>query len=170
MKDMLTIADFTSWIFEFRGKKVMLDTDLAALYDTETKRLKQQVKRNIDRFPDDFMFVLTKEERSQLLANNSRLIKLKFSSAMPMVFTEQGVSILSSVLSSDKAIQVNIGIMRTFAHYRNLLLENSELKKDIFALDKKLNESFKYLLERLDQLSEDTPSRAVVKGFQREKK
>lgn len=167
---MLTIADFTSWIFEFRGKKVMLDTDLAALYDTETKRLKQQVKRNIDRFPDDFMFVLTKEERSQLLANNSRLINLKFSSAMPMVFTEQGVSMLSSVLSSDKAIQVNIGIMRTFAHYRTLLLENSELKKDIFALDKKLNESFKYLLERLDQLSEDTSSRAVVKGFQREKK
>ena len=173
MQDLLTIKNFTSWIFEFRGKKVMLDTDLAALYDTETKKLKQQVKRNINRFPDDFMFELTKEEKNQLMANNSRLMNLKFSSVNPLVFTEQGVAMLSSVLKSEKAVQINIGIMRAFSHYRTILLEKSELKQDIISLDKKLNKSFKYLLDRIDKLSSENineSSRQVIKGFKQKEK
>ena len=173
MQDLLTIKNFTSWIFEFRGKKVMLDTDLAALYDTETKKLKQQVKRNINRFPDDFMFELTKEEKNQLMANNSRLMNLKFSSVNPLVFTEQGVAMLSSVLKSEKAVQINIGIMSTFYHYRTILLEKSELKQDIMSLDKKLNKSFKYLLDRIDKLSSENineSSRQGIKGFRQKEK
>ncbi len=106
MKGGLIKADYKSLIFEFRGYKVMIDTDLATLYTTETKVLKQQVKRNLDRFPKDFMFQLTKEEKEQLVTNCDRLQNLKHSSVSPMVFTEQGVAMLSSVLRSKKPFQL----------------------------------------------------------------
>lgn len=130
----------------------MIDTDLAVLYDVPTKRLKEQVKRNIKRFPEDFMFELTQNEKDELVANCDRLSLLKHSSVNPLAFTEQGVSMLSSVLRSEKAIQINIEIMRAFARYRALLKENEELKKEILKLDAKLNQAFKYLLEKLDAL------------------
>lgn len=88
MKNTLIKANYESMIFEFRGYKIMVDADLAALYETETKALKQQVKRNIDRFPEDFMFQLTKEEKNQLVTNCDRLASLKHSSVNPLVFTE----------------------------------------------------------------------------------
>ena len=91
MAGELIKVDYQSLIFEFRGYKVMVDTDLAALYETETKALKQQVKRNIDRFPIDFMFQLTKDEKEQLVTDCDRLESLKHSSVSPLVFTEQGV-------------------------------------------------------------------------------
>jgi hypothetical protein len=105
----------------------LVDSDLATLYETETKALKQQVKRNTDRFPRDFMFQLTKEEKEQLVTNCNRLQNLKHSSVMPMLFTEQGVAMLSSVLRSKKAISINIEIMRTFARYRAMLMGNDDL-------------------------------------------
>ena len=101
---------YETLIFEFRGYKVMIDSDLASLYETETKALKQQVKRNINRFPSDFMFELTKDEKEQLVTSCDRLSALKHSSVNPMAFTEQGVAMLSSVLRSDKAISMNIEI------------------------------------------------------------
>jgi len=153
MEDALTIRDVESLIFEFRGYKVMTDVDLAALYETETKKLKQQVRRNIDRFPPDFMFELTQGEKEQLIAIAPRLSTLKHASISPMVFTEQGVAMLSSVLNSKKAIQVNIGIMRAFAYYRAILLENKELRKEIKLLDEKINVAFRYLLEKIDALT-----------------
>ena len=165
MKELLTIDDFETIVFEFRGKKVMLDTDLAALYETETKKLKQQVKRNIARFPSDFMFELTKEEKDQLIINHNRLSNLKHASVNPMVFTEQGVSMLSSVLTSQKAIDINIGIMRAFAHYRAILLENNEIKKEINSLDAKLNKAFKYLLMKIDALSDQKSKPLPPIGF-----
>ena len=170
MKDLLTVQDFETLIFEFRGKKVMTDTDLAALYETETKKLKQQVRRNLTRFPEDFMFELTKEEKEQLLANTSRLSNLKFSAVNPMVFTEQGVAMLSSVLTSQKAIEINIGIMRAFAHYRALLLENKELKQEIKALDEKLNKSFQFLLKKMDALADQKNQPLPPVGFKQQKK
>ena len=100
MENILTIDDFATLVFEFRGKRVMLDTDLAALYETETKKLKQQVKRNLERFPTDFMFELSRDEKRMLITSQSRLIRLKYSSVNPIVFTEQGVAMLSSVLTS----------------------------------------------------------------------
>lgn len=144
--------NYEDLIFEFRGYKVMVDSDLAALYGTETKALKQQVKRNIERFPEDFMFQLTKEEKLQLVTNCDRLANIKHSSINPLVFTEQGVAMLSSVLRSQKAIKINIEIIRTFARYRAMLMESKGLKAEIKALDEKINKIFKYLLDKIDAL------------------
>ncbi len=131
----------------------MIDSDLAALYETETKKLKQQVRRNMDRFPPDFMFELSGDEKRQLIEQTIRLSSLKHASSAPMVFTEQGVAMLSSVLRTVKAVQINIEIMRAFAHYRAMILENKELSKKINILDKKINIAFKYLLEKIDALT-----------------
>lgn len=167
--DSIIKAEYETLIFQFRGFKVMIDTDLAMLYDVPTKRLKEQVKRNIQRFPEDFMFELTKNEKDELVANCDRLVMLKHSSVNPLAFTEQGVSMLSSVLHSEKAIKINIEIMRAFARYRALLRENEDLKKEILKLDSKLNQAFKFLLDRIDALHQkaNTPINPI--GFKIEK-
>jgi hypothetical protein len=139
-------------IFTFRGKKGMVDSDLALLYEIPTKVLKQQVKRNHLRFPEDFMFELSMDEKAELVTNCDRLSFLKHSSVNPLVFTEQGVAMLSSVLHSEKAIRINIEIMRAFAKYRAFLRENEELKNELHALDKKFTKAFNALLNRLDEL------------------
>lgn len=164
MKDVFPVRNFENLIFEFRGIKVMMDVDLASLYETETKKLKQQVKRNLDRFPDDFMFELSTEEKQQLINICPRLSNLKHSSVNPLVFTEQGIAMLSSVLSSKKAVQINIEIMRAFSRYRALILENKELKKEIEALDGKINQAFKYLLDKIDALTPTYKDRKKI-GF-----
>jgi len=154
--------EYETLIFHFRGLKVMIDAD-AVLYDVPTKRLKEQVKRNIGRFPADFMFELTKNEKDELVTICDRLGQLKHSSINPLVFTEQGVSMLSSVLRSEKAIKINIEIMRAFARYRSLLKENEELKKEILKLDAKLNKAFRVLLDKIDSLHQKatTPMKPV---------
>lgn len=162
MNSSLIKVNYQSLIFEFRGHKVMVDVDLAALYETETKNLKRQVTRNIERFPLDFMFSLTKEEKDQLVTNCDRLSNLKHSSVNPMVFTEQGVAMLSSVLRSPKAIKINIEIMRAFAKYRQILIENDSLKKEIKNLDEKLNKAFKYLLDRMDEMGRKNSKRKPI--------
>ena len=130
----------------------MVDTDLALLYEVSTKRLKEQVKRNISRFPEDFMFELNRVEKTELVAICDRLNSLKHSSVNPLVFTEQGVAMLSSVLHSEKAIRINIEIMRAFARYRAFLQENDELKRELHALDKKFTQAFNSLVKQLDEL------------------
>jgi hypothetical protein len=167
MKNSLIKADYQSLIYEFRGYKVMLDLDLAALYGVETKRLKEQVRRNISRFPSDFMFELSKDEfeslRSQIATSNRGGTRY-----VPMVFTEQGVAMLSSVINSEKAIQVNIEIMRAFAQYRALLMDSKDFRSELRALDDKINQIFKFLLEKLDALSQkqiDLPKRKI--GYKR---
>jgi hypothetical protein len=150
MNDILQTRQFENLIFELRGFKVMIDTDLASLYETETKRLKEQVKRNIDRFPDDFMFELTLEEKEQLVANCDRLNNLKHSSINPMAFTEQGVAMLSSVLRSPKAVKINIEIMRAFVYYRQILLKNQDLYKKVKELDDKINHVYRFLLNKIE--------------------
>ena len=157
-----------SLIFNIRGLNVTLDSDLAGIYETNTKNLKQQVRRNIDRFPEDFMFELTEIEKSELLSMETRLSNLKFSYASIMVFTEQGVAMLSSVLNSNRAIQANIEIMRAFVSYKSIMLENNELRKDIIRLDKKINNSIRFLLKKIDALTPSVvqkPNRQV--GFKR---
>ena len=128
----------------------MIDTDLASLYETETKRLKEQVKRNKDRFPDDFMFELSLEEKEQLVANCDRLNNLKHSNINPMAFTEQGVAMLSSVLRSPKAVKINIEIMRAFVYYRQILLQNQDLYKKVKELDDKINHVYRFLLNKIE--------------------
>jgi hypothetical protein len=157
--------EYETLIFQFRGFKVMIDTDLAMFYEVPTKRLKEQVKRNIGRFPDDFMFELTKYEKDELVANCDRLTMLKHSSINPMAFTEQGVAMLSSVLHSDGAIKINIEIMRAFARYRSLLKENEELRREIVKLDSKLNQAFKFLLDKIDLLHQKANKPRIPVGY-----
>lgn len=156
MKEELIRSNYESLIFEFRGLKVMVDNDLAALYEIETKALKQQVRRNTVRFPEDFMFELTSDEKVLLVTNCARLSGLKHSSINPMVFTEQGVAMLSSVLRSEKAAIINVEIMRAFVKFRGLLNENKEIKKQISDLDDKMNQAFRFLLEKIEKLQPKT--------------
>ncbi|MDR0333927.1 MAG: ORF6N domain-containing protein [Dysgonamonadaceae bacterium] len=135
-------------IYEIRGKRVMLDFDLASMYEVETKRLKEQVRRNIERFPDDFMFQLTKREWTELVANCDQLPKnIKHSYIYPMVFTQEGVAMLSGVLRSPIAVTTNIRIMRAFVAVRELLLnppvdEVQELKNEMKEMKKYLEDVF----------------------------
>lgn len=125
----VTIPDeiIMSKILIIRGKKVMIDTDLAELYGVQTKRLNEQVKRNIERFPEDFMLQLNDEEKQQLIADHTHLGKLKFSSSLPLAFTEHGAVMLASVLNSERAIEVNIRIVRIFTQIREMFLTNKEI-------------------------------------------
>ena len=118
----------------------MIDRDLAELYEVKAIVLRQQVKRNIKRFPEDFMFQLTKKETNELITNCDRLNPLKHSATTPYVFTEQGVAMLSSILNSDRAIEVNIQIMRTFARLKEFLLSHKEFATRLEFLEKKFGE------------------------------
>ena len=149
MNDVLdTVADknIEDRIYVVRGKQVMLDRDLAELYGVETKRLNEQVRRNFERFPDDFMFQMTKEEclRSRIATlNEGRGRHLKY---MPYAFTEQGVAMLSSVLKSDSAIEINIRIIRTFVFIRKSIYTSQILNAELEVIKSKLE-----LLERNDE-------------------
>lgn len=147
-------ASLARLIYRIRGINVMLDADLARLYEVQTKVLLQAVKRNISRFPEDFMFQLTKGElenwRSHFVAfNPSAKMGLR---RRPYVFTEQGVAMLSSVLRSERAIQVNIEIMRAFVHLKQLISSNEKLAKKIAALEKKYDDRFKVVFDAIRQL------------------
>jgi len=140
-------------IFEVRGYRVMLDFDLAELYNVKTKVLKQAVKRNIRRFPSDFMFELDKEEFHQLVTNCDQFPEsLKHSSVSPMVFTEQGVAMLSTVLRSQTAIDVNISIMRAFVLMRQMVIGYDELLKRIEELEESTDAQFSEIYQALTQL------------------
>ena len=140
-KSIVPIERIASRIYLIRGLKVMLDSDLAELYGVTTGRLNEQVSRNQDRFPEDFMFRLTQEEydslRSQIAILESG--RGRHSKYLPRVFTEQGVAMLSSVLRSEQAVQVNIGIMRAFVRLREVLAGNEELARRVDLVDRKVS-------------------------------
>ena len=144
-------------ILLLRGKKILLDRDLAMLYGVPTYRLNEQVKRNKTRFPDDFMFQLSRREYSELIANCDRFETLKHSSHLPFAFTEQGVAMLSSVLNSDKAIEINIQIMRTFSKLRELMLFHKDLRLKIEELEKKYDQQFKLVFNAIRQMLSPPP-------------
>ena len=155
-KDISVEVVATKILF-IRGKKVMLDSDLAKLYGVETKNLNLQVKRNIRRFPDDFMFRLTKEEGLRLQNATSKRGGRRY---LPYVFTEQGVAMLSTVLHSERAIQVNIAIMRAFVKLREVLLTHKELANKLEELERKyqLHESdIQAIFEVIKKLLEPPP-------------
>jgi hypothetical protein len=141
-------------INEIRGQKVMLDYDLAALYEVETKVLKQAVKRNIDRFPEDFIFELTRDEYNSLWSQNVTIEtgRGKYSKYLSYAFTEQGVAMLSSVLRSPKALQINIMIMRAFVLYRQFALTDKELTAKLNELETKYNQQFKDVYDAINFL------------------
>jgi hypothetical protein len=125
----------THKIIEIRGYKVLLDFDLAELYNTETRTLKQAVRRNLNRFPEDFMFELTEEEVKDLVSQSVIPSKSKLGGAIPFAFSEQGVAMLSSVLNNEKAIEINIAIMRNFVSLRKFALTYEELTKRVTEIE-----------------------------------
>jgi len=151
MSENVSVELITSKIYFVRGVKVMLDRELAELYDVETRVLNQAVKRHIMRFPDDFMFQLTWPEFNNL---KSQFVTSSWGGVrkLPSAFTEQGVAMLSGILNSDRAIQVNIQIMRTFTKLRHLISANEELKREVEDLRKITDERFNIVFETLDQL------------------
>ena len=159
-------------IYFIRNQKVMLDSDLASLYDVETRTLNQAVKRNISRFPADFMFQLTENEYNSL---RSQIVILKkgrgeHQKYLPFAFTEHGILMLSSVLKSDKAIQTNIQIVRIFTKVRQMLLDTTEIKVDILQIQKKLenhDKNIELVFSYLDELTEkkENESERVKIGY-----
>jgi flagellar capping protein FliD len=162
---VLKEANIASFIYFIRGEKVMLDTDLAKLYDVETRVLKQAVRRNLDRFPEDFMFELSNEEIDRMVSQNMIPSKQIFGGAKPFAFTEQGIAMLSSVLNSKIAIQVNIAILRTFVKLRQFLKDHKDLADKIDRLEQKYDQQFKVIFTAIKQmLKEDSKPRPRI-GF-----
>ena len=150
---LVSISDIESKIFQIRGKRVMIDEDLALLYEVETKQLKRQVKRNIERFPDDFMFQLTqKEYRDFLRCQFGTLEAGKYSKYFPYTFTEQGVAMLSSVLRSKRAVRGNIQIMRAFVNLRRAALTYVGLRRKIDQMEKKYDVQFSIVFKAIKKL------------------
>ncbi len=156
-----------SKIVLIRGRKVMLDRDLAVLYEVETRDLNKAVKRNIDRFPEDFMFQLTNDEFDNL--------KFHFGTSswggtrkLPYAFMENGVAMLSGVLSSKRAVHVNIQIMRTFTRLREIILSHKELQRNIEDMEKKYDAQFKVIFDAIKQLMTPPDSKRRKIGFGRE--
>ena len=174
MSKDITIPDetITSKIYLIREQKVMVDSDLAELYGVETKYLKRQVKRNTNRFPEDFMFELTKEEfanwRSQFVtSNSSNKMGLRYA---PYVFTEQGVAMLSSVLNSPKAIAVNIKIIRVFTKLREMRFNNKNLLLRMEKIERKLssqNKNIELVFQYLDELIEKKEKPITKIGYKK---
>ena len=153
--ELVPLAQVERTILLIRGYKVILDADLAAMYGVETRELLQAVKRNVERFPEDFMFRLTAEEsvalRSQavILKKGGRGQHRKY---LPCAFTEQGVAMLSTVLRSPRAVQVNIEIMRAFVRLRQMLLANADLARKVAALEKKYDAQFRVVFDAIREL------------------
>jgi len=151
-----------------RGQKVMLDNDLAALYQVSTKRLNEQVKRNLKRFPDDFMIRLTEEENNSLRSHFATLKRGQHKKYLPYAFTEQGVAMLSSILNSERAIQVNIAIMRAFIKLREIMATHKDLARKIDEMERKYDHQFKVVFDAIRQflIPPEKPKKRI--GFYKE--
>lgn len=166
MKELLPLEIIERRILLIRGHKVMLDRDLAELYDVSTKALNQAVKRNLESFPPDFMFSITENEKREVVTFCDHLSALRFSPRLPYAFTEQGVAMLSNVLKSRRARQVNIHIMRAFVRLRQLLNTHKELAHKLDELEKKYDEQFKSVFDAIKALMEPSgPEPKRIEGF-----
>jgi hypothetical protein len=166
MSDIIPIEIIEQKIYFIRRQKVMIDRDLAELYGVETRVLNQAVRRNIKRFPDDFMFQLSKEEtelwKSQIVMTNKERMGLR---RRPYAFTQEGIAMLSGVLNSERAIHVNIGIMRTFVKFRQMLSSNAQLARKLKALEKKYDEQFAVVFKAIRALMEPPEKKKREIGF-----
>ena len=152
MKNELSLQQIKSHIFLIRNVQVMLDRDLADLYQVETKVLNQAVKRNIERFPDTFRFQLNDEDKNQLVTNCDRFKTLKHSSVNPYAFTEQGVAMLSAVLKSDVAVEISIQIMQAFVEMRRFILKNDLLDERLERVETRLITHISHTDDRFNQI------------------
>ena len=170
MKALVSVEMIEKKILMIRGKKVMLDSDLAELYKVETRTLIQAVKRNINRFPSDFMFQLNYQEiaslRSQIVISKTGRGGRRY---QPYVFTEQGVAMLSSVLNSERAIEVNIHIMRAFVKLREMIASHKDLAKRLDELEKKYDEQFRVIFDAIRELMKPPETKTKKIGFRRER-
>jgi hypothetical protein len=164
-EDLIPYDRIQQAILLIRGHKVMLDRDLAGLYGVETKELKRAVTRNAGRFPGDFMFVLTAKEVANLRCQIGTSSSWGGSRYHPMAFTEQGVAMLSSVLNSERAVHVNIAIMRTFVQLRNLLSTHADLAKKLEALEQKYDEQFRAVFDAIRELMSPPDPPTTKIGF-----
>jgi hypothetical protein len=167
-KPLQQVTSIEQAILLVRGNKIMLDGALAALYGVPVKRLNEQVKRNLRRFPGDFMFQLTVEEHNALRSQFATLkgARGKHRKYLPLAFTEQGVAMLSSVLHSDHAVDVNIQIMRAFVRLREYLATHQDLARKLDALERKHEVKFEIVFEAIRQLSAPPPARRRPIGSQ----
>jgi phage regulator Rha-like protein len=168
MQELLPIELIEKKILIIRGEKVMLDSDLAELYGVEVKHLKRQVRRNITRFPEDFMIQLSKEEYDSLRCHFGTLKRGEHSKYLPYAFTEQGVAMLSSVLNSERAIQVNILIMRAFVKLREMLATHKDLAKKLEDMERKYDAQFKVVFDAIRELMKPPEPKKRQIGFRRE--
>lgn len=153
-KSLIPVEKITSKIYLIRNEKILLDSDLADLYGVETRILKQAVRRNLNRFPSDFMFQLTKKEYHSLRSQIVILKRGQHTKYLPFAFTEQGVAMLSSVLNSEKAVQVNIAIMRAFVQLRKFLQSNESLSNKLKKLEKETKKRFEEQQEQINIIFE----------------
>lgn len=154
-------------IYEVRGHKVLLDFDLAVLYEVETRALKQAVKRNLRRFPDDFMFSLSEAEIESLVSQNVIPSRSRLGGAAPFAFTEQGVAMLSSVLNSERAVEVNIAIMRTFVVIRQHAWNYKDLYEKLQEMEKNHGREFEAIYQALNLLMEERAAQEEQKNRER---
>jgi hypothetical protein len=165
-RSLVPVERVAHTILFIRGQKVILDADLAKIYDVTTKRLNQQVKRNRDRFPEDFMFQLTKEEKAEVVANCDHLSRLKFSPAFPYAFTEHGAIMAASVLNTPRAIEAGIFVVRAFVKLRQMLATHKELERKLNDLEKKYDEQFGVVFEAIRALMSPPENPKKKIGFE----
>lgn len=174
MNDLIPQELIEQRIFMLRNQKVMIDRDLAELYGVETKHLNRQVKRNIERFPEEFMFQLTADEKNQLVTICRRFTSMKHSSVLPQAFTEHGIAMLASVLKSDRAVKISINIIKAFVKLRELLSTNKALSHQPRLLENRIEKhdgEIKAIFGAIRQMMQPPPSTKmkVIKGFEKAK-
>ena len=165
VKELMISQRIENKIYFVRGQKVMLDKDLAELYCIKPIRLREQVKRNVKRFPDDFMFQLNEKEIDFMVSQNAIPSRKHLGGYRPYVFMEQGVAMLSSVLNSERAITVNIQIMRTFTKLRSLLATHKDLQRKIEEMEKKYDQQFRVVFDAIRALITPPASKRKKIGF-----
>jgi len=166
MKELIPEDVVEKKIYLIRGQKIILSIHLAELYGVETRALNQAVKRNIDRFPEDFMFQLKDSEAEWLVSQNVIPHKKYFGGSFPYAFTEQGVAMLSSVLNSERAVQVNIAIMRAFVKLREMIAANKDLARRLDDIEKKYDTQFKVVFDAIRQLMTPPEPKKRKIGFE----
>jgi hypothetical protein len=168
-KSIVPVEKIEQRILLIRGEKVIMDADLAEFYGVPTKRLNEQVKRNKDRFPEDFMFQLSAEEKSEVVANCDHLSRLKYSTALPYAFTEHGAIMAASVLNSQKAVEVSVYIVRAFVQLRRMIAENKELSRRIVQIERHLAEHDEQIMELVEAIKQllkpDAPPKKRQIGY-----
>ncbi len=168
MKDLLPTEVIEKKIILVRGEKVMIDADLAALYGVATKVLNQAVKRNRARFPEDFTFQLSADEKEEVVTNCDHLRQLKYSPNLPFAFTEHGAIMAATILNSPTAVQASINVVRTFIRLRQMLASNAELSRKLASLERKYDSQFKIVFDAIRQLMAPPEAKKRKIGFRRE--